>query len=346
VCAKPSSVPLIQGSAKPSLKYGSIPDYMDQYMTLRASDSKRQALTTSLLNVRRPTPLSKIENPPFAPTAFSLPISSTVTTQQFNSLPESVCKGGNQWKMGRGRNFVCALCLTVGHTFEFCAAKNGYIQGGPAITSNPNNLVPSPDTYNRTVEYRAGQIQSSFDVQSFAIPRANATFQSDQIQAQVQEQVRGLSPVSVAIPSPNTLVSQLQFQMIFSAQFNNTRGRVGLDTMCQGDGFLSQTFCKAASPQIPISIISSDPFIKTLPKVTTGNGCIGTAVGFAQVRMILGDFVSDVEFVVFGKFAGFDAVLGQEWLKRYQCVLDMGTGSVTISADNKKCIIRTIDTRQ
>ncbi len=65
---------------------------------------------------------------------------------------------------------------------------------------------------------------------------------------------------------------------------------------------------------------------------------IGVAVGFAQVRMILGDFVSDVEFVVFGKFAGFDAVLGQEWFKRYQCVLDMGTGTVTISADNRKLL--------
>jgi hypothetical protein len=106
-----------------------------------------------------------------------------MTVQQFNSLPQSVCKGGNQWKMGRGRNFVCGLCLTVGHTLEFCAAKNGYVQGGPPIRSNPNNLVPSSDNYNRAVEYRARQIQSSFDVQSFSIPRANATFQSDLIRA-------------------------------------------------------------------------------------------------------------------------------------------------------------------
>jgi hypothetical protein len=134
--------------------------------------------------------------------------------------------------------------------------------------------------------------------------------------------------------------------MVFSAQINNTRGRVGLDTMCQGEGFLSQTFCNARLPKIPISLVSRDPFIKTLPRVTTGNGCIGTAVGFAQVQMILGNFVSDVEFVVFGEFAEVDAVLGQEWLKRYQCILNMGTGSVTISADNQIFLIRTIGTRQ
>jgi hypothetical protein len=263
-----------------------------------------------------------------------------VTTQQFNSLPKSVCKGGNQWKMGRGRNFVCGLCLTMGHTLEFCAAMNGYVQGGPPI-------------YNSAVEYRAPQIQSTFDIQSGFIPMANATLQSDQLQAQVQQQVRGLGPLSVDIPSPNAIITQLPFQMVFRVQINNTRGRVGLDTMCQGQGFISQTFCNDSSPPIPISSISSNPLIKTLPKVITGNGSIGTAVGFAQVKMILGDvrvlsdvFVSDVEFVVFGKFAGVDAVLGQEWLERYQCVLDMGARSVTISADNKICIIRPIDSRQ
>ena len=134
--------------------------------------------------------------------------------------------------------------------------------------------------------------------------------------------------------------------MMFIALFhNNNKCTVVMDTMCQGSGFLTQAFCNAASPQITISKVSNNPHIKTLPSVTTGNGRIGTALGFAQVRMILDDFVSDVEFVVFGKFAGFDAVLGQEWLKRYQCVLDMGTGSVTISADNRNFIIRTIDTR-
>jgi hypothetical protein len=81
-----------------------------------------------------------------------------------------------------------------------------------------------------------------------------------------------------------------------------------MDTMCQGPGFLTQAFCEAASPQIPISLVSNDPNIKTLPSVTTGNGRMGTAVGFAHVQMIIGGFVSDVEFVFFGKFAGFDAI--------------------------------------
>jgi hypothetical protein len=134
--------------------------------------------------------------------------------------------------------------------------------------------------------------------------------------------------------------------MMFIAVLNNKKGRVGMDTMCQGSGFLTQAFCNAASPQINISKVSNNPHIKTLPSVTTGNGRIGTAVGFALVRMIIGGFVSDVEFVVFGKFAGFDAVLGQEWLKRYQCVLDMGTGRVTITTDNRKVIISAIETRK
>jgi hypothetical protein len=204
------------------------------------------------------------------------------------------------------------------------------------------NLLPTSDTYESVVDYWVDQIQPDFDVQSFSIPRANSTFQS----AQVSEQFRGNSPVTLAFPSPKTLASQLQIQMMFIARLNNKKGRVGLDTMCQGSGFLTQAFCNAASPTINISKVSSNPHIKTLPSVTTGNGRIGIAVGFAQVRMIIGGFVSDVEFVVFGKFAGFDAVLGQEWLKRYQCVLDMGTGRVTISADNRKFIISAIDTRQ
>jgi hypothetical protein len=208
------------------------------------------------------------------------------------------------------------------------------------------NLLPTSDTYESIVDYWVHQIQPDFDVQSFSIPRANSTFQSVQMQSQVSEQFRGNSPVTLAFPSPKTLASQLQIQMMFIAQLNNKKGRVGMDTMCQGSGFLTQAFCNAASPKITISKVSSNPHIKTLPSVSTGNGRIGTAVGFAQVRMIISGFVSDVEFVVFGKFAGFDAVLGQEWLKRYQCVLNMGTGTVTISADNRKIIIGAMYTRQ
>ena len=77
------------------------------------------------------------ENPPFESNAFSLPVGSKVSLHQFDNLPDSVCKGGNGWKMGRGRNFVCGLCLTVGHTFEFCAEMDGYVEGGPAVIGDP-----------------------------------------------------------------------------------------------------------------------------------------------------------------------------------------------------------------
>ena len=48
-------------------------------------------------------------------------------------------------------------------------------------------------------------------------------------------------------------------------------------------------------------------------------------------------FVSNVEFVVFGKFAGFDAVLGQDCLRQHQCVLEMGTGRVIIKRASYRC---------
>jgi hypothetical protein len=125
----------------------------------------------------------------------------------------------------------------------------------------------------------------------------------------------GKNHVTFAFPSSKSLAIQLRTEMMFIAILNNKNGRVGMDTMCQGPGFITQAFCDAASPKIPISLVSNDPNIKTLPSVTTGNGRTGTAVGFAVVQMIIGDFVSVVEFVVFGKFAGFDAVLGQDWLR-------------------------------
>jgi hypothetical protein len=78
-------------------------------------------------------------NPPFHNSAFVSPIGSTMSLAQFDNLPPSVCKGGSSWKMGRGRNFVCALCLTVGHTFEYCQTRNGFVEGGPAITTDPRS---------------------------------------------------------------------------------------------------------------------------------------------------------------------------------------------------------------
>jgi hypothetical protein len=86
--------------------------------------------------------------------------------------------------------------------------------------------------------------------------------------------------------------------MMFLASLNNNKCRVGMDTMCQGPGFLTQSFCENASPAIPISLFSKDPKVTTLPTVVTGNGGRGTAVGFANVQMIIGGFVSTVEFVV------------------------------------------------
>ncbi len=61
--------------------------------------------------------------------------------------------------------------------------------------------------------------------------------------------------------------------------------------------------------------------------------------------MIIGGFVSHVEFVVFGKFAGFDAVLGQDWLRQHQCVLEMGTGRVIIKTDSRKFVLSSIATK-
>jgi hypothetical protein len=203
------------------------------------------------------------------------------------------------------------------------------------------NLLPAADTYEGVLDYWATQIQLPHDFaeQTIFNSRANSAFQS------AQRQCPGKSQVTLAFPSSKALASQLQIQMMFIALLNNKKGRVGMDTMCQGSGFLTQAFCEAASPQIPLSLVSNDPNIKTLPSVTTGNGRIGTAVGFAHVQMIIGGFVSDVEFVVFGKFAGFDAVLGQDWLRHHQCILDMGTGMVTITTDNRKFVISSIDTK-
>jgi hypothetical protein len=133
--------------------------------------------------------------------------------------------------------------------------------------------------------------------------------------------------------------------MMFIASLNNNKCRVGMDTMCQGPGFLTLSFCENASPKIAISLVSKDPNVKTLPTVITGNGSKGTAVGFANVQMIIGGFVSRVEFVVFGKFAGFDVVLGQDWLRHHQCVLEMGTGRVIIKTDNIKFVLSSIATK-
>jgi hypothetical protein len=203
------------------------------------------------------------------------------------------------------------------------------------------NMLSADPACEAVLASEATQIQlpNGFAEQTIINTRANSAFQS------AQRHGPGKSHVTFAFPSSKALAIQLQTQMMFIALLNNTKGRVGMDTMCQGPGFLTQAFCDAASPKIPISLVSNDPNIKTLPSVTTGNGRTGTAVGFANVQMIIGGFVSEVEFVVFGKFAGFDAVLGQDWLRHHQCVLDMGTGYVIIKTDNRKFMLSSIDTK-
>jgi hypothetical protein len=114
--------------------------------------------------------------------------------------------------------------------------------------------------------------------------------------------------------------------MMFLATLNNNKCRVGMDTMCQGPRFFTYSFCESSSPPIPISLVSQNHQVTTLPTVVTGNKGRGTAVSFANVQMIIGGFVSTVEFVVFGRFAGFDAVVGENWLRFHECVLKMGTG--------------------
>ena len=56
---------------------------------------------------------------------------------RFDNLAGSVCKGGSTYRMGRGRNFVCFLYLTVGHTYEYCEQHNGFIEGGQPVTRDP-----------------------------------------------------------------------------------------------------------------------------------------------------------------------------------------------------------------
>jgi hypothetical protein len=65
-----------------------------------------------------------------------------MTMTQFDNLAGSVCKGGSTYRMGRGRNFVCCLCLTVGHTYEYREQHNGFIEGGQPVTRDPRTRTP------------------------------------------------------------------------------------------------------------------------------------------------------------------------------------------------------------
>jgi hypothetical protein len=93
-------------------------------------------------------------------------------------------------------------------------------------------------------------------------------------------------------------VGNTDMSMMFQASVNNNKCRVGMDTMCQGPGFITKSFCENASPPISISLVSKNPAATALPTVLTSNGAPGLARGFASVQMVIGGFVSTVEFVV------------------------------------------------
>jgi hypothetical protein len=92
-------------------------------------------------------------------------------------------------------------------------------------------------------------------------------------------------------------------------------------------------------------LVSKDPAITGLPTVVTGNGSIGLARGFACVQMVIGGFVSTVEFVVFGKFAGFDGVLGEDCLRHHAVVLEMGTCRIIIKTNHRRFVLSSIATK-
>jgi hypothetical protein len=92
--------------------------------------------------------------------------------------------------------------------------------------------------------------------------------------------------------------------MLFSGAVNDNNCRLGMDTMCQGPGFLTESFCENSSPILPISLVFKDPAVSKMPTVLTGNGAIG--------------------------LAGFDCVLGENWLRHRAVVLEMGTRSIII----------------
>jgi hypothetical protein len=56
-------------------------------------------------------------------------------------------------------------------------------------------------------------------------------------------------------------------------------------------------------------------------------------------------FASTVEFVVFGRFAGFDVVVGEDWLPFHECFLDMGHGRVIINTEGRKFVLSYIATK-
>jgi hypothetical protein len=94
--------------------------------------------------------------------------------------------------------------------------------------------------------------------------------------------------------------------------------------------------------KIPISLVYKDPALANLPTVVTGNGAIGLARGLARVQMVIEGVTSTVEFVVVGKSAGFDCVLGENWLRHHAVVLEMGTGRIIIQTNHRRFFLSSL----
>jgi hypothetical protein len=82
-----------------------------------------------------------------------------------------------------------------------------------------------------------------------------------------------------------------------------------MDTICQGIGFITESFCKRAN----INIMSPVEDMGTLPSIQTGHGNPKQVKGYATVQMAIECHVSTVTLFVFGNFVFFDALLGQSW---------------------------------
>jgi hypothetical protein len=52
---------------------------------------------------------------------------------QWRDLPRTLKFGGHRGSRGQTYSCACTLCYRLGHTFEYCVYKNGYIQGGPPM---------------------------------------------------------------------------------------------------------------------------------------------------------------------------------------------------------------------
>jgi hypothetical protein len=71
-----------------------------------------------------------------------LTLGGTMSMTQFDNLAGYVCKGGSLYRMGRGRNFFSCLCLSAGHTYEYCEQHNGFVEGGQPVIRDPRSRTP------------------------------------------------------------------------------------------------------------------------------------------------------------------------------------------------------------